>query len=519
MDQGGDGSFVKLRKSLTSKNRKSKSSSRSSSSPPRFTAPDCDLDSRFAAQFDSVNKVMDKKLEMSTALMSKLSQMLAQFQPGSNIPSFSGDSTVPGYSGYHTEPPSLQTPVCTKSRTGLRFREGEEDPVPHESHLVQGRSRASVGKTFAASRDPPVEDSDSPQGQGSQRDPGFANMGQSGSDYEYHHDDKESVADPPPLDKTYARLVNFIHNRFPHSQPSTAAHVPPRCEFEEFFSVNDPAPSTKQNLKVYPRVAELVSASADRASRLARESRALHRALPLKRKMFYVGDEPDYCSACYLNPEISRISKTKNIVKTRFTSVTLADLEKLDHGSCTILAGDSQCFWLLSSLLAQLKDDGYKPSDPALFDQNISALSAALASQTTMAAGISDFVASKRRESYLAHASCPIAESVKRDLLVLPGTSTFLFDQPLLEKVVTVMKEDSLISSTASLASLYKVASRGRSRPSGSDRYSSPLDFSRAGPSGYRKRSASPARGSFAKRGHRGRGMTPSSGKGKGFQK
>ena len=70
--------YVKLRKSLTSKSRKAKSSSCSSSSPPRSTAPDSDLDSRFAAQFDSVNKVMDKKLdEMSTALMSKLSLMLA----------------------------------------------------------------------------------------------------------------------------------------------------------------------------------------------------------------------------------------------------------------------------------------------------------------------------------------------------------------------------------------------------------------------------------------------------------
>ena len=40
-------------------------------------------------------------------------------------------------------------------------------------------------------------------------------------------------------------------------------------------------------------------------------------------------------------------------------------------------------------------------------------------------------------------------------------TGSFLFDQPLLEKVVSHMKEDSLISSTASLASLSKSASRG----------------------------------------------------------
>ena len=86
-----------------------------------------------------------------------------------------------------------------------------------------------------------------------------------------------------------------------------------------------------------------------------------------------------------------------------------------------------------------------------------------------MVAGVTDFE-SKRRESYLAHASCPIAESVKRALLVVPGTDSFLFDQPLLEKVVTSMKEDSLISSTALLASLSKAASRGRSGSSGSDR-------------------------------------------------
>ena len=39
------------------------------------------------------------------------------------------------------------------------------------------------------------------------------------------------------MDRIYTRLVNFIHDRFPHSRPSTAAHVPPRCEFEDFFSI------------------------------------------------------------------------------------------------------------------------------------------------------------------------------------------------------------------------------------------------------------------------------------------
>ena len=67
------------------------------------------------------------------------------------------------------------------------------------------------------------------------------------------------------------------------------------------------------------------------------------------------------------------------------------------------------------------------------FDKNISTLSAALASQTALSAGVSDFITAKRCESYLAHASCPIAESVKRDLLVAPCSGSFLFNQPLLE--------------------------------------------------------------------------------------
>ena len=203
-------------------------------------------------------------------------------------------------------------------------------------------------------------------------------------------------------DRTYARVVNFIYEQFAHSRPSASAHMPPRCDFEDYFAVSDPPSASRLNLTVYLRVAEIVDSSTERASRLARESRPLHPVVPLRRKMFFVGDKPDY-----VNPDFARVSKHKNILKTRTSSVNLADLERIERGSRTILAGDSQCFWLLSSLMAQLKDDGYRPSDPALFDKNILSLSVALASQTMMAAGVTDFVASMRRESYLAHTACP----------------------------------------------------------------------------------------------------------------
>ena len=180
------------------------------------------------------------------------------------------------------------------------------------------------------------------------------------------------------------------------------------------------------------------------------------------------------------------------------------------------LAGDSQCFWFLSALLAQLKDDGYRPSNPPLFDRSISALSAALAAQTSVVANMSEYVATKWRESYLAHASFTLPDTLKRELLVAPSTDSLLFNQSLLSTAIENMKEDSLLSSTSSLATLSKVAAKNKSQ-GGTSRYSSPLDAPRAGSSGFRKRSASPSRRG-TKRGLGSRGGTPSSARSKGFR-
>ena len=445
--------------------------------------------------------------------MSQFALMLDQFKLGLNDTSFSGNPGVPGPSVSQTEPPSLQHPVSTECQN-LRFQDEGEDPVPHGLGLAQGGvslARPQLGSDAVTSRDPPPEASGKSQRLSDPLGPRVSFAQPTETELAQHpeeedEDDRESIAEPPVLDKTYSRLINFICDRFANSRPVTNASAPPRCEFEEFFAVSEPPSAARQNLTVYPRVSEIVDASAERASRLARESQP-HRVVPLRHKLFYVGDDHDFCNARYVNADFARIPKSKTILKSRASSVNLADLER---ASRTVLAGDSQYFWLLSSLRAQLKDDGYRPSDPALFDKNISSLSAALASQTMMAAGVTDFITSKRRELYLAFATCPIAESVKRELLVAPGTGSLLFDQPLLEKVVAQMKEDSLISSSVSLSNLSKEASRGRSGLSGGDQCVSPLDQYRPGTSGYRKRVASPARGSFSKR---GRGMTPPSGR------
>ena len=247
---------------------------KTSVSPPRSTAPNVDLYSRFAAQFEIVNQSMDQKLDnMSSALMSKFASMLDQFKLGIDIASFSGDPKVPGPSVSQTEPPSLQSSVSTKSREGLRFRESGEDPVPHGSGLAQGgvdSARPQLGADAVTFREPPPEASRKSQRPEDQSGPRVRWSHPTEVEYAQHpedddDDDKDSVAEPPVLDRTYAMLINFIYVRFANSHPSSSAHVPLRCEFEEFFVVSDPPTAARQNLTVYPRVAEIVDSSAEKA--------------------------------------------------------------------------------------------------------------------------------------------------------------------------------------------------------------------------------------------------------------
>ena len=182
----------------------------------------------------------------------------------------------------------------------------------------------------------------------------------------------------------------------------------------------------------------------------------------------------------------------------------------------------------MSALLSQLKRGRFSPSDPILFDKVISSISCVLASQTSMAATMSDFLVSKRRESYRAHVSLPISGSQKRELRVSPCSGSSLFDQELLEKASGQVKEDTFISSSLSLAKLASAKSGGKRKVSSSSgssqgvsslHYTSPLEFPRAVFSGYGKRSASLSCGGGGKRVRSGRGVSPTPGSCKGFRK
>ena len=62
-----------------------------------------------------------------------------------------------------------------------------------------------------------------------------------------------------------------------------------------------------------------------------------------------------------------------------------------------------------------LKRGGFHSSNPSLFDKSISALSAALAAQTSVTANMSEYVPTKRHESDLSHALFTLPNNLNRN--------------------------------------------------------------------------------------------------------
>ena len=457
----------------------------------------------------------DRMALLSSSLIGQIKDIIAHDRP--DDPNYHYDTVLPGQAELKPVPEPPQPQAKFRWRTSERL-ESEGGTAAQESGLAHVQVRHSYISPPSAQP---------PQHSGGGQSVPFSQGGPKGNkenfydddrvdDDENDVDDRDTLAEAP-VDRAFANLIQYIYECFLHAVPQTAAPAAPRCDYESYFAMADPPEPSRQLMRLYLLVSEIQTAASDYAANLAWESRPLFKLLPSKRRSLSIGDAPNFCKQRFLNADFSRSCRSESVPRSRMASVSLADLEWLDRATRMVLVGDSQSFWFLSSLLSQLKEDGYRPSNPSLFDKSISSLSAALAAQTGVAASVSEFITAKRRESYLSQASFTLPESLKRELLVAPAADSLLFNQPLLSTAIENMKEASLLSSTSSLASISKAALK--SNPSGGPgAFKSPLDTSRVGPSGFRKCSASPY-GRRAKRSRDGKGVTPSSTRGRGFRR
>ena len=106
-------------------------------------------------------------------------------------------------------------------------------------------------------------------------------------------------------------MVQYVYDQYEESRPLSDPAAPPRCDFESYFAISDPQSSLRPCMRMYPRVNELMSKSRERAAKFARESKPLHKVIPIRRKVFPIADDPDFSAPRWLNPDFARISNNK----------------------------------------------------------------------------------------------------------------------------------------------------------------------------------------------------------------
>ena len=150
----------------------------------------------------------------------------------------------------------------------------------------------------------------------------------------------------------------------------SAPLLAPLCSFECLYVVSDPLESTRPCFCLYPRVADIIQGTHDHAATLAKRMKSLSLILQKKKKtttkkqrLQSVADEPEFTSPQVLNPDFSSL--------TGVLVVSFFELEWMEGCAKALLEVNSFSLWLMSNLLSQLKLDGFKPSNPTLFDSAI----------------------------------------------------------------------------------------------------------------------------------------------------
>ena len=153
----------------------------------------------------------------------------------------------------------------------------------------------------------------------------------------------------------------------------------------------------------------------------------------------------------------------------------------------------SYALWVLSGLLGFVRVQGFSPSDPALFNQLVTALSKSLAHQASVTASQISYICAKRREFYLSHLPAYFSDSTKCSLLESPVVfADSLFAEPDIARLLDATRSTSSLRSQQAMVD---VASCGSSSSSRGRRPSPRRSPARASPSRRRRReSGSPAR-------------------------
>ena len=521
-------SYTKYRKSLKSKEP---SKSKPSAPPPADAVPSSQPPVRadMQSQVDSLNAIVSSLAEnlsarldaLAASLLSpNLSQLFSQTRLGPDVgqpqPGVTtgtrrtfqalgvADRTAGVHSPYAYVDQDVRAPPPEQSGPSAA-------PQPHAAPGAAPPPSASL----VPPQPPPSYGDLPPQPSTSGWVPSGPPPTRAARDSSSESEASEAESDVSGRDSASSRLADLIYEVCPGSRPLFDTARPPRCGFEDWFG--QPESSTSRpHFPLYLRVAEVESEVAARTEALARRAKPLSHVIPSRSCRFTIADQPLFASSLPVNPSFAQLAGVRTVGSKRWGSVTFSEMERLERLFRSQLEMTSSSLLLMSGILAMLKRDGFRPTDPTLFNAALSSASATLSQQARSSSAGAAFMRSKRRESLLQHTSIPVPEAQRMALTVTPGSGDSLFNDEILGEIVAQVQCSSLISSNLAVS---RSLGRGRSRSSSS----SPLvDPAASGPlragKPYGKLSASSSRSGGRKRFRGGKGSAPSS-KPLGFQK
>ena len=277
-------------------------------------------------------------------------------------------------------------------------------------------------------------------------------------------DDEAPFADPSapplPLDSSrseYRRMVEYILGLFPQAAGVPPSALPPCALFESFFATSTPS-SLDLHFNWFDRVRQsLLDADSRMASSLS-SGRSDRVFIPFRRPTYAVRGDHAGARAVPVNESLLAHfdCPLRPTLQLGLSVRDAMSLESSFRGQSETL---SYALWVLSGLLGFVRVQGFSPSDPALFNQLVTALSKSLAHQASVTASQISYICAKSREFYLSHLPAYFSDSTKCSLLESPVVfADSLFAEP---DIARLLDATHSTSSLRSQQAMVDVASRG----------------------------------------------------------
>ena len=202
-------------------------------------------------------------------------------------------------------------------------------------------------------------------------------------------DDPGNVHDPldhsaPPLGlesarSEYRRMIDYICGLFPQAVGVPPSAPPPRALFESFFAPAAPATPSVQ-LNWFDRVRTSLLEADRRVASLLSSGRPERLVMPTRAPSYAVRGDCALGHAVPVNESL--LSHFERPLRPSLQlGLTIRDAMTLKASSRAQSEALSYAMWVLSGLLGFVRLQDFTPSNPALFNQLVTALSKSLAHQ------------------------------------------------------------------------------------------------------------------------------------------